>query len=315
MTILVCGSMAFDNIMVFEDHFHKHILPDQIHILNVSFFVPQMRREFGGCAGNIAYNISLLGGAARILATVGDDAAPYRERLTKLGIDQSALLNIPGTLTAQAFVTTDLSHNQITAFHPGAMMRSHENNLLDAKAGVKLGIVGPDGLEGMLTHCRRFAEAGIPFIFDPGQGLPLLSGEDLLRCLDLATYCTVNDYEAKLVSDKTGLSLEALAERVKGFVVTLGAEGSRIYEAGRVIEVACAKADALTDPTGCGDAYRGGLLFGLSRGWTLEKSARLASVMGAIKIAQRGGQNHAPTHADIAARYQATFGEALSLAE
>ena len=311
MTILVCGSMAFDNIMVFQDHFHKHILPDQIHILNVSFFVPEMRREFGGCAGNIAYNIHLLGGDARILATVGDDAAPYRARLEKLGIDQRFLRHVEGTLTAQAFVTTDLDHNQITAFHPGAMMQSHLNKVKDAAGGVKIGIVSPDGLDGMLAHCAGFAAAGVPFIFDPGQALPILSGEDLLRCIDQASYCTVNDYEAKLVSDKTGLSIEALAERVSGLIVTLGGQGSRIYTGGRIIEVASAKAEAQLDPTGCGDAYRGGLLFGLSQGWTLEKSAKLASLMGAIKIAQRGGQNHQPTRTEIAERFQREFGETL----
>ncbi|MEC5385619.1 carbohydrate kinase family protein [Uliginosibacterium sp. H3] len=311
MSILVCGSMAFDTIMVFQDQFKRHILPDQIHILNVSFFVPEMRREFGGCAGNIAYNISLLGGDARIMATVGDDVGPYRERLTKLKIDQRFLKTIEGTFTAQAFITTDQDNNQITAFHPGAMMQSHLNNVQDAAEGVKIGLVGPDGLEGMLTHCRNFAAAKVPFIFDPGQGLPLLSGEDLLRCIDLASYCTVNDYEAKLVCDKTGMSIEALAERVKGLIVTLGEHGSRIYEDGKVVEVACARAAAVVDPTGCGDAYRGGLLHGLSQGWTLTKSAKLASLMGAIKIAHRGGQNHQPSRSEIAERFTADFGETL----
>ncbi|MDB5813329.1 MAG: carbohydrate kinase family protein [Rhodocyclales bacterium] len=311
MTILVCGSMAFDTIMVFQDHFKRHILPDQIHILNVSFLVPEMRREFGGCAGNIAYNIHLLGGDARIMATVGDDAGPYRERLTKLEIDQRFVRTIAGTFTAQAFVTTDFDHNQITAFHPGAMMQSHQNKVQDASAGVKLGIVSPDGLEGMLTHCRNFAAAKIPFIFDPGQGLPLLSGEDLLSCIEQATYCTVNDYEAKLICDKTGLSIEALAERVDGLIVTLGAQGSRLYEHGKIIEVGTARETALTDPTGCGDAFRGGLLYGLSQDWSLEKSAKLASLMGAIKIAHRGGQNHQPSRAEITQRFTENFGESL----
>ncbi len=311
MSILVCGSMAYDTIMVFQDQFKRHILPDQIHILNVSFFVPEMRREFGGCAGNIAYNIHLLGGDARIMATVGDDSGPYRERLTKLKIDQRFMRTIEGTYTAQAFVTTDLDHNQITAFHPGAMMQSHVNKVQDAAEGVKLGIVGPDGLEGMLTHCRNFAAAHIPFIFDPGQGLPILSGEDILTCLEQATYCTVNDYEAKLVCDKTGLTIEAVAERVSGLVVTLGALGSRIYENGKIIEVASARETALLDPTGCGDAYRGGLLYGLSQDWSLEKSAKLASLMGAIKIAHRGGQNHQPERGEIAARFAENYGEQL----
>jgi adenosine kinase len=311
MSILVCGSMAFDTIMVFQDQFKRHILPDQIHILNVSFFVPEMRREFGGCAGNIAYNISLLGGDARIMATVGDDVGPYRERLTKLKIDQRFLKTIEGTFTAQAFITTDQDNNQITAFHPGAMMQSHLNNVQDAAEGVKIGLVGPDGLEGMLTHCRNFAAAKVPFIFDPGQGLPLLSGEDLLACIDQATYCTVNDYEAKLICDKTGMSIEALAERVKGLIVTLGEHGSRIYEGGKVVEISCAPTTAVVDPTGCGDAYRGGLLHGLSQGWTLEKSAKLASLMGAIKIAHRGGQNHQASRSEIAQRFAESFGETL----
>jgi len=311
MSILVCGSMAFDTIMVFQDQFKRHILPDQIHILNVSFFVPEMRREFGGCAGNIAYNISLLGGDARIMATVGDDVGPYRERLTKLKIDQRFLKTIEGTFTAQAFITTDQDNNQITAFHPGAMMQSHLNNVRDAAEGVKIGLVGPDGLEGMLTHCRNFAAAKVPFIFDPGQGLPLLSGEDLLACIDQATYCTVNDYEAKLICDKTGMTIEALAERVKGLIVTLGEHGSRIYEGGKIIEVACARATEVADPTGCGDAYRGGLLHGLSQGWTLEKSAKLASLMGAIKIAHRGGQNHQPSRAEISQRFAENYSETL----
>jgi adenosine kinase len=311
MSILVCGSMAFDTIMVFQDQFKRHILPDQIHILNVSFFVPEMRREFGGCAGNIAYSINLLGSDARIMATVGEDSGPYRERLTKLGIDQRFLRTVDGTYTAQAFITTDQDNNQITAFHPGAMMQSHLNKVQDAAEGVKLGIVGPDGLEGMLTHCRNFAAAKIPFIFDPGQGLPLLSGADLLTCIDHATYCTVNDYEARLISEKTGQSLEALAERLSGLVVTLGADGSRIYANGKITEIACARATEIVDPTGCGDAYRGGLLHGLSQGWSLEKSAKLASVMGAFKIAHRGGQNHQPSRADIAARFAESYGETL----
>jgi len=311
MSILVCGSMAFDTIMVFQDQFKRHILPDQIHILNVSFFVPEMRREFGGCAGNIAYSINLLGGDARIMATVGEDVGPYRERLKKLGIDQRFLRTIEGTFTAQAFITTDQDNNQITAFHPGAMMQSHLNKVQDAAEGVKLGIVGPDGLEGMLTHCRNFAAAKVPFVFDPGQGLPLLSGEDLLSCIGQAAYCTVNDYEARLVCDKTGLSIEALAEHVGGLVVTLGADGSRIYENGKVIEIGCARATEVIDPTGCGDAYRGGLLYGLSEGWSLEKSAKLASVMGAIKIAHRGGQNHQPSRKEITERFADNYGETL----
>ncbi len=308
MSILVCGSLAFDTIMVFGDRFRNHILPDQIHILNVAFLVPDMRREFGGCAGNIAYNLSLLGGDARIMATVGDDAATYLERLDALGLSRAHVRQVAGSFTAQAFITTDLDDNQITAFHPGAMGFSHHNRVSDAD-GIRLGIVAPDGRDGMLEHCRQFAAAGIPFVFDPGQGLPMFSGEELLDCVRLASYCTVNDYEARMLCDKTGLSLEQLAERVDGLVVTRGGEGSRLYAGGERIEVPCVEADALVDPTGCGDAYRAGLLYGIANGMPLLRSARLAAVMGAIKIASRGGQNHASGRDEIAARYAAAFGE------
>ncbi|MBL8447854.1 MAG: carbohydrate kinase family protein [Zoogloeaceae bacterium] len=310
MSVLICGSLAFDSIMVFHDRFKNHILPEQIHILNVAFLVPEMRREFGGCAGNIAYNLHLLGGSAKIMATVGDDAGPYRARLEALGLDQSHVRTVSGAFTAQAFITTDLDDNQITAFHPGAMAQSHVNRVGDAKE-IGLGIVAPDGREGMLEHARQFAEAGIPFIFDPGQGLPMFSGEELLTCLDLATYCSVNDYEARLLCEKTGLSLEALAGRVKALVVTLGGQGSRIYSCGKVIEVPCAPAEVLEDPTGCGDAYRAGLLYGILQEWPWEKTGRLASLLGAFMMASRGGQNHAPSREDIGRRFEAAFGMAL----
>jgi len=308
MSVLICGSMAYDTIMVFHSQFKRHILPEQIHILNVSFLVPEMRRDFGGCAGNIAYSLKLLGGEPEIMATMGDDAGPYLERLEKLGISARYIRKIEDTFTAQAFITTDLDDNQITAFHPGAMSHSHKNQVRDA-VGIKLGIVSPDGRDGMIQHTRSFAAAGLPFIFDPGQGLPMFSGPELLEFLDLATYCTLNDYEAKLVCDKTGLSLEKLAERLDGLVVTLGGQGSQIYTQGKVIEVVCAPASNVVDPTGCGDAYRGGLLYGLSHSWDLEKSAQLASVMGSIKIAYRGGQNYVISRDEIAARFAATFGE------
>jgi adenosine kinase len=268
-----------------------------------------MRREFGGCAGNIAYSLKLLGGSPRILATVGDDAGPYRERLDKLGIDQRYTTTIPGTYTAQAFITTDTDDNQITAFHPGAMMQSHHNHARDAIDGVKLAIVSPDGRDGMLQHIQELHAAGVPFIFDPGQALPLFSGEDLLNCLELADYCTVNDYELRLVSERTGLNETQLASRLRGLIVTLGGEGSRVHADGRVIHVPCVAVNAVVDPTGCGDTYRAGLLYGLTHGWALEKCARLASVMGGIKIEHRGGQNHTPNCEDIATRYAATFGE------
>ena len=310
MSILVCGSVAYDTIMVFHDRFKNHILPDQIHLLNVSFMVPDMRREFGGCAGNIAYGLRLLGEDPLIMATVGDDAAPYFERLAKLGLRRDHVRQVAASFTAQAFITTDLDDNQITAFHPGAMNHSHLNRV-DATSGVRLGIVAPDGREGMLSHCEQFAAAGIPFVFDPGQGLPMFDGETLLKCLNQASYCTVNDYEARLLSERTGLGLNALAERVEALIVTLGAEGSHVYTGGERIEVAAVPAQTLADPTGCGDAYRAGLLYGIANGYDWLRSARLASVMGAIKIACRGAQNHAPTRDEIATTFEEAFGEKL----
>ncbi len=309
MPILVCGSLAFDTIMVFGDRFRNHILPEQIHILNVAFLVPDMRREFGGCAGNIAYNLSLLGADARIMATVGEDAGPYLSRLDSLGLSRQHVREIASSFTAQAFITTDLDDNQITAFHPGAMSESHRNRVADAE-GIELGIVAPDGRDGMLAHCREFAEAGIPFVFDPGQGLPMFSGAELLDCLELASYCSVNDYEARMLSEKTGLGIADMARRVEALIVTRGGEGSEVHAAGEAIHIPCVTADAIVDPTGCGDAYRGGLLHGIAAGMSIDKAARLASVMGSIKIAHRGGQNHAPSRADIAARYATAFGEA-----
>lgn len=310
MSTLICGSIAFDSIMVFHDRFRNHILPEQLHILNVSFFVPEMRREFGGCAGNIAYNLKLLGGAPLIMATVGDDAAPYLERLDRLGLPRSHVTTVPGSFTAQAFITTDLDDNQITAFHPGAMMMSHVNKVGDA-SGVRLGIVSPDGRDGMLEHTRQFAEAGVPFIFDPGQGLPMFNGDELLACLQLADYCTVNDYEARLLCDRTGRSIESLATEVKALIVTRGGEGSEIHTGDRRIDIPTASPTAVQDPTGCGDAYRAGLLYGIDNGMDWDQTGRLASLMGAIKIASRGGQNHTPSRDDIAEAYRAAFGATL----
>ena len=310
MSTLICGSIAFDSIMVFHDRFRNHILPEQLHILNVSFFVPEMRREFGGCAGNIAYNLKLLGGEPLIMATVGDDAAPYLERLDHLGLPRSHVTQVPGSFTAQAFITTDLDDNQITAFHPGAMTMSHLNKVGDA-SGVRLGNVSPDGRDGMLEHSRQFAEAGIPFIFDPGQGLPMFNGDELLACLQLADYCTVNDYEARLLCDRTGRSIESLATEVKALIVTRGGEGSEIHTGGSRIDIPAATPAAVEDPTGCGDAYRAGLLYGIDNGMDWDQTGRLASLMGAIKIASRGGQNHAPSRSDIAEAYVAAFGTTL----
>ncbi len=306
MTTLICGSLAFDNIMVFPDRFKNHILPEQIHILNVAFLVPEMRREFGGCAGNIAYNLMLLGGDATIMATVGDDAQPYLDRLDKLGLSRAQVRSVPGSFTAQAFITTDLDDNQITAFHPGAMSFSHLNKV--DRANASLGIVAPDGRDGMLQHARDFAAAGVPFVFDPGQGLPMFSGDDLMDFLRLADYACFNDYEAKLACDRTGRSLEQLAAEVKALIVTRGGAGSEIYVDGQKLEIPCVQPDAIVDPTGCGDAYRGGLLYGIAQGFDWLTTGRLASVMGAIKIAQRGGQNHQPSREEIAARYERAFG-------
>ena len=310
MNTLICGSMAYDTIMVFGDRFKNHILPEQIHILNVAFLVPDMRRECGGCAGNIVYNLKLLGGKPLIMATIGDDRAPYMHRLKQLGLDARHVKDVPGSFTAQAFITTDLDDNQITAFHPGAMMQSHQNKVTDA-SDVSLGIISPDGRDGMLQHASEFHAAGVPFIFDPGQGLPMFNGEELMAFLQLANYCTVNDYEAKLLTELTGRTLEQLAGEVDALIVTLAGSGSHIYTAGRRMEIPVATPEALIDPTGCGDAYRAGLLYGIDQGWEWEKTGRLASLMGSIKIAHRGGQNHKPTRDDIAERYRAAFDDRL----
>ncbi len=310
MKTLICGSIAYDTIMVFGDRFKNHILPEQLHILNVAFLVPDMRREFGGCAGNIAYGLKLLGDEPLIMATVGGDCGPYLERLKKLDLAASHVREIPDSFTAQAFITTDLDDNQITAFHPGAMTFSHLNKVGDA-TGVKLGIVAPDGRDGMLEHARQFHAAGTPFIFDPGQGLPMFSGDDLLEFIRLADYAAFNDYEAKLLCDRTGQTLESLATQLKGLVVTLGGQGSQIYADGHRYDIPCAPATAVVDPTGCGDAYRAGLLYGINHQLGWEKTGRLAAVLGALKIAQRGAQNYRTDRADIAARYLAAFGEQL----
>jgi adenosine kinase len=306
MSTLICGSMAYDTIMVFHDRFKNHILPDQLHILNVAFLVPDMRREFGGCAGNIAYTLQMLGGDARIMATVGDDFAPYDDRLQRMGLTQDHIRVVPGSFTAQAFITTDLDDNQITAFHPGAMNYAHQNHVGDAK-GVKLGIVAPDGRDGMIQHAREFHEAGIPFIFDPGQGLPMFGGQELEEFVRLADYVTVNDYEAQMLQERTGKKLDALAKLVKAIVVTMGAKGAVVHAGGKQIEIPSVKPDAVLDPTGCGDAFRGGLLYGLAGGADWETTGRLASLMGSLKIAFRGGQNHRIGRDEIADRFRRAF--------
>lgn len=310
MNALICGSMAFDNIMVFPDRFKNHILPEQIHILNVAFLVPEMRREFGGCAGNIAYNLKMLGGEPFVMATVGDDATPYLDRLQTLGMSTKYIRKVGGTFTAQAFITTDLDDNQITAFHPGAMSFSHQNKVSDASE-IRLGIVAPDGREGMLAHAEGFVASGIPFIFDPGQGLPMFSGEELRHFLALADYACFNDYEARLACERTGASLEELTTLVKALIVTRGGEGSHLYTDGQRLEIPCVPATTVLDPTGCGDAYRAGLLYGLMAGYDLETTGRLASVMGSLKIASRGGQNHSVTRDGVAEVYARAFGTQL----
>ena len=310
MYTLICGSMAYDTIMVFNDHFKNHILPDKVHMLNVAFLVPEMRREFGGCAGNIAYNLKAIGGEPLIMATVGDDFGVYRARLESLNILQSHIRHVPQSFTAQAFITTDLDDNQITAFHPGAMSQSQLNRVDDAQK-VSLGIIAPDGRDGMLQHAQQFRDAHIPFIFDPGQGLPMFNGDELLQFVELADYVTVNDYEAEMLQERTKLSLEQLAAKVQALVVTRGGEGSQIFAGGKLIEIPCVKAEQIVDPTGCGDAYRAGLLYGIQNGLGWLQTGRLASLLGSVKIASRGGQNHHIYRDLIADKYQQAFGERI----
>ena len=307
MRTLICGSIAYDTIMVFGDYFKNHILPDQIHILNVAFLVPDMRREFGGCAGNIAYTLKMLGGDPLIMATVGEDYQPYAYRLEKLRLSQAHVRQVAGTFTAQAFITTDLDDNQITAFHPGAMNSSHLNHVADAR-DVGLGIVAPDGREGMLQHARELHQAGVPFIFDPGQGIPMFNGEELLNFISQADYVATNDYEAKMLQERTGRTVEELAKLVKAFVVTQGAQGSLVYSGGRSESIPSVKPANVVDPTGCGDAYRAGLLYGILNDLDWPTTGRLASLLGAIKIAERGAQNHQFSRAEIGVRFRDAFG-------
>jgi len=310
MQTLICGSVAYDTIMVFEDQFKNHILPDKIHVLNVAFLVPEMRREFGGCAANIAYNLRLLNDDPLIMATVGEDFQPYRYRLEKLKLAQTHIREIADTFTAQAFITTDLDDNQITAFHPGAMNFSHQNSA-KAASNIDLGIIAPDGRDGMITHAREFHEAGIPFVFDPGQGLPMFNGEELLDFIDKADYVAVNDYESQLLQSRTGLSLDALAARVRAFIETKGATGSTIYANGEKYTIPAVKPREIIDPTGCGDAYRAGLLYGIAHGLDWQTTGQLASLMGSLKIVHRGGQNHEYSRTEIETLYQSAFGSPL----
>ena len=305
--VLICGSIAFDTIMVFEGRFKDQILPDQVHILNVAFLVPSLRKDWGGCAGNIAYSLNMLGGKPVPMATIGHDAGGYFQRLQSLGIETSCLKQVNDEFTAQAFITTDLDDNQITAFHPGAMSHSHLNKVSDA-GELALGIIAPDGRDGMMQHAEQFAAAGIPFVFDPGQGLPMFGKPELDRFLELATYAAVNDYEAKMLCDRTGMTLEQIAEKLEALVVTRGAEGSWVFTGGQRHDIPCVKAEQIADPTGCGDAYRGGLLYGLTEGMGIVNAAKLASLMGSLKIAVKGPQTYQYSREEIASRFAAAFG-------
>ena len=306
MSALICGSFAFDTIMVFHDKFKNHILPEQVHILNVSFLVPDMRREFGGCAGNIAFNLKLLGEDPLPMGTVGTDFGPYAEWMDRFGISRHYVKEMD-TYTAQAFITTDVDDNQITAFHPGAMNLSHDNSVLQAD-GIKLGIVAPDGRDGMLQHAEQFVEANIPFIFDPGQGLPMFDGKELLDFVDKATWVALNDYEAQLMEERTGKSPHELAEMVDALIVTRGSKGSQIYTSKHRHEIPLAEVSAIKDPTGCGDAYRAGVLYGLLNDVDWETTGRIASLMGAIKIESHGTQNHLFTLDEFFERFHENFG-------
>ncbi len=291
MAAVICGSLAFDTIMSFEGRFAEQILPDQLHILNVSFLVPALRRDFGGCAGNIAYSLKLLGGRPLPMATLGSDGADYLERLKLQGISTEFVRQVDDTYTAQAMIMTDRDNNQITAFHPGAMMQAHRTRIA-ARSDIRLGIISPDGRDAMLQHAQQFKAAGIPFVFDPGQGLPMFDGTELTAFIDQASWVTVNDYEGKMLCDRTGLSNAEISRRVQGLVVTLGADGCEVWVAGEKTLVPPVKAREVVDPTGCGDAWRGALLYGLEQGWELARCAALGNQVGALKIASRGPQNY-----------------------
>jgi adenosine kinase len=312
LSALICGSMAYDNIMVFPGRFQEHILPDQLHILNVAFLVPEMRKEFGGCAGNIAYNLRMLGGDPLIMATVGRDFGTYRDLLANQAVDEKYIIEIPETFTAQAYITTDLDDNQITAFHPGAMDYSHQNTV-PVDAGITIGMISPDGRQGMLEHAAQFSAANIPFIFDPGQGLPMFDGDELKRFIEQASWVAVNDYEGQLLQERTGWSAEQIGERVEAFIVTRGGSGSTVYAAGEKLDIPAVRPQQIVDPTGCGDAYRAGLLLGIAEGMSWEDTGRLASLIGSIKIAERGTQNHEFTRASLARDFEAAFDYAISL--
>lgn len=307
MSALICGSFAYDNIMVFPDRFKHHILPDKVHMINVSFLVPEMRKEFGGCAGNIAYNLKLLGEEPIPMATVGKDFGSYADWLDHHAINRDHVTVIEDNFTGQAFITTDLDDNQITAFHPGAMNVSHTNKVGDTTE-ISIGIISPDGRDGMIQHAEQFQQAKIPFIFDPGQGMPMFDGDDLKTFIDQASYVTVNDYEWQLMQERTGFNAEDIAEQVIALIVTQGSEGSVIYTEGKQYTVPVVKQQQINDPTGCGDAYRAGLLYGLLNNLDWETTGRIASLIGSIKIAYNGTQNHQFTPDEFKARFNQEFG-------
>ncbi|MBT2987575.1 MAG: carbohydrate kinase family protein [Candidatus Thiodiazotropha sp. (ex Ctena orbiculata)] len=306
MSALICGSFAYDTIMVFNDHFKHHILPEQVHILNVSFLVPDMRREFGGCAGNIAYNLKMLGGDGKPVGTVGDDFAPYAKWMDECGISRDQVLEVPGSYTAQAYITTDKDDNQITAFHPGAMNQAHQIDVSKIN-GTTLGMVSPDGRQGMIEHAAQFAETGVPFIFDPGQGMPMFDGDSLLAFSEQANWLAFNDYEAMLMQERIGKSLKQLALMVEAIILTRGGEGSEIITRDKVYTIPAAPVKAVVDPTGCGDAYRAGILYGLMNDIDWETTGRIAALMGAIKIEQAGTQNHFVSPEEFGHRFEKAF--------
>lgn len=306
-TSLICGSLAFDKIMQYNGRFGEMLLADQLHKVNVSFLVPTLRTEYGGCSANIAYNLKMLGGDPLIMATIGQDGGEYLDRFGKLGIETRAIRTIGHAYTAQCFVTADLDNNQINAFHPGAMQFSHENNVGDF-GPLRVAIIAPDGRDGMIKHARDCVRLNLPFMFDPGQQLPMFGGQELIEFINGASYVAANDYEFEMLMDRTGLTLPQIAERLDALIVTRGEKGSEIYAGGQRHEIPCVKASAVVDPTGCGDAFRAGLLYGITNDMDWPTTGRLASLLGAIKIAHQGGQNHAFTPQEIADRFQAAFG-------
>ncbi len=310
MSALICGSFAYDTIMVFPDRFKEHILPEKVHILNVSFMVPTMRREFGGCAGNIAYNLHLLEGNGFAMGTVGQDFYPYANWMTSCSMNQKYIKQIENEYTAQAFITTDLDDNQITAFHPGAMNCAHQN-VVPTDDGITLAVISPDGKDGMLQHAQQCFDANIPFIFDPGQGMPMFDGNELLKFVEQAKYVCVNDYESQLLQERTGLSIQKIAEKVDAMIVTRGGEGSIIHTQGKAVEIPAVQASKVLDPTGCGDAYRGGLIYGLMNDFDWDVTGRIAALMGAIKVAHNGTQNHKFTLSEFKDKYTQEFGHSF----